>query len=71
VREGYSIDSGTVSFVRAQLAAFTAAAPTYPADTFAGRGIVTVGGGMRYIIPAWMMVHQLRHLGEWVGGGDW
>ncbi len=28
-----------------------------------GRGIVTVGGGLRYIVPAWINVHQLRHMG--------
>jgi hypothetical protein len=63
VREGARIPAGTVAFVRARRVAFSAAVPAYPADAFAGRGIVTVGGGMRYIVPAWIMVHQLRHAG--------
>lgn len=50
--------------VRSQLNGLLAAIPAYPPDAFSGRGIVTVGGGMRYIVPAWMMVHQLRHLGR-------
>jgi hypothetical protein len=54
-----------VSYVRSRLTSFQAAMPTYPAAAFGGRGLVTVGGGMRYIIPAWIMVHQLRHLGGW------
>ncbi len=24
---------------------------------------MTVGGGLRYIVPAWINIHQLRHLG--------
>lgn len=63
VREGARVEAATTAFVRRQLAAFMAAAPAYPQGTFSGRGIVTIGGGMRYIIPAWMAVHQLRHLG--------
>ncbi|GBF93077.1 hypothetical protein Rsub_05688 [Raphidocelis subcapitata] len=63
VREGARIPRSTVQSVRSQLNGLLAAIPGYPHGTFSGRGIVTVGGGMRYIVPAWMMVHQLRHLG--------
>ncbi|KIZ05690.1 hypothetical protein MNEG_2267 [Monoraphidium neglectum] len=63
VREGSSIPRSTVEYVRSQLAAYSAAMPTYPRGAFSGAGVVTVGGGMRYIIPAWIMVHQLRHTG--------
>ncbi|KAI8468938.1 MAG: mannosyltransferase putative-domain-containing protein [Monoraphidium minutum] len=63
VREGKRIPPATVSFVRSRLNGFMAEMPPYPAAAFSGRGLVTVGGGMRYIIPAWIMVHQLRHKG--------
>eukprot|EP00877_Chromochloris_zofingiensis_P001671 jgi/Chrzof1/11504/UNPLg00437.t1 len=53
----------SVESARLQFEAFKANLPPYPIGVFQGRGIVTVGGGMRYIIPAWINVHQLRHTG--------
>jgi hypothetical protein len=38
-----------------------AAIPPYP-NTFAGRGIVTCGGGLGYFTCAWVCIHQLRRL---------
>ena len=32
-------------------------------DTFAGRGIVICGGGMKYFPPAWVCIHTLRRFG--------
>ncbi len=36
---------------------------TYPADQFAGRGIVTCAGGRKYTVPAYVLVRSLRHVG--------
>jgi hypothetical protein len=41
---------------------FMKALPDYPADRFAGRGIVVVAGG-RYLEPALVMIKMLRQLG--------
>jgi hypothetical protein len=35
----------------------------YPADQFAGRGVVTCAGGPKYTVPAYVMVKALRHVG--------
>jgi hypothetical protein len=36
---------------------------TYPRERFAGRGIVMAAGGLRYMIPAWVAIRALRHVG--------
>lgn len=66
--------SATAAFVRDQLRAFAAAAGggalSYPGgDVFAGRGVVMVGGGLKYMVPLWIAVHQLRHTGAWAAAG--
>lgn len=35
----------------------------YPAEQFAGRGVVTCAGGIKYGVPAWVMIRALRHVG--------
>jgi len=63
-REGRRLPARDVAAVRAALDAFLAAAPPFPpAGTFRGRGIVLVGGGLRYLVPAWIGVHMLRAAG--------
>ncbi|GBF98544.1 pantothenate synthetase [Raphidocelis subcapitata] len=63
VREGRRISGATVALVRSQLDSLLRSAPPYPEGAFSGRGVVTVGGGVKYLVPAWLLVHQLRHLG--------
>eukprot|EP00877_Chromochloris_zofingiensis_P011779 jgi/Chrzof1/6855/Cz02g01020.t1 len=36
---------------------------SYPEDTFSGRGIVMVGGGVKYAIPAYVSLYALRRTG--------
>jgi alpha 1,2-mannosyltransferase len=52
-----------VERVRAQWQAFVRHAPPYPVGNFSGRGIVTLAGGLRYTVPAWVNVHMLRRTG--------
>jgi hypothetical protein len=42
---------------------FAANRTPYPADRFAGRGIITCAGGKRYTVPAYVMVRMLRLAG--------
>ena len=55
-----------------------ASAPPYPADRFAGRGIVICASGLRYFVCAWICVRMLQRLGcelpieFWaLGADDW
>lgn len=48
---------------QARLNAFIAAVPEYPAERFAGRGIVICAGGLRYFTNAWVCVNILREHG--------
>jgi hypothetical protein len=43
--------------------AFCAALPPYPSRRFAGRGVVLVGGGVRYLPSLYVTVRALRHAG--------
>lgn len=36
---------------------------SYPADQFSGRGVVIAAGGLKYLVPAWVCVRALRHVG--------
>jgi hypothetical protein len=42
-----------------------------PRPVFAGRGVVMVGGGLRYLTPAWTSLHVLRKTGESLLTGVW
>lgn len=42
-----------VAAARAQLEAFRQTLPEYPETAFRGRGVVLVGGGLRYFVPMW------------------
>ena len=44
-------------------AQFIKTIPPYPAQRFAGRGLVICGGGALYFTCAWVVVQQLRRLG--------
>lgn len=35
----------------------------YPEAKFSGRGVVIAAGGLRYLVPAWVCVRALRHVG--------
>lgn len=48
---------------RARLEAVAAASYPFPAERFAGRGIVICGGGFKYFPCVWVCVNMLRHLG--------
>ncbi len=37
-------------------------APPFPASRFRGRGIVVCGGGP-HLVPAWVCIHMVRHMG--------
>lgn len=37
-------------------------APKYPTHTFKGRGIVIAGGGVKYLVSAYINVRMLRHV---------
>lgn len=63
VREKRRLPPATVSRARAALDGFLSAVPSYPSAAFKGRGIVFVGGGLRYLVPAWIGVHMLRAAG--------
>ncbi len=45
-----------------------AAAGAGAGGVFHGRGVVMVGGGLRYLVPAWVNLHVLRRTG---GSGEW
>ena len=42
---------------------FLRESPAYPAEGFAGRGIVILAGGLTYMVPAWVNIHMLRRTG--------
>ena len=49
---------------RQQWRAFLEAAPSYPAEKmFTGQGVCILGGGNKYMVPAWVNVHMLRATG--------
>lgn len=60
VARGEAMDDDDVATARKQWRRFVADAPPYPADLFAGRGIVTTGGGLRYMVPVWVSINMLR-----------
>lgn len=49
---------------RAQWHKYMEEAPGYPEGMFAGKGIVILGGGLTYMVPAWVNVHMLRRTGS-------
>lgn len=64
VRDGVRLPARDVADAAAALTAFREAAPPYPGPpTFAGRGVVILGGGLTYTVPAWVALHMLRRAG--------
>jgi hypothetical protein len=51
---------------RARLEAVVESEYPYPAERFAGRGIVICGGGAKYFPGVWVCVKMLRHLECWL-----
>lgn len=52
----------TIANAAAQAARFVEQIPPYPGG-YAGRGIVTCAGGVKYLTCAWVLIKMLRHLG--------
>ena len=58
---GARMPPADVARATAQWRAFLANAPAHPGEAvFAGRGVVIGGGGLRYMVPAWVALHALR-----------
>ncbi len=60
VARGEAMADADVAAARAQWRAFVAGSPPYPRGLFSGRGIVTTGGGLRYMVPVWVSINMLR-----------
>jgi len=60
VARGEAMDDDDVATARTQWRRFAAQTPEYPADLFTGRGIVTTGGGLKYMVPVWVSINMLR-----------
>lgn len=50
--------------IREQWQSFIGKAPPYPAETFHGKGIVILAGGLTYMVPAWVNIQMLRRTGR-------
>lgn len=64
VMEGLRLGRATVDQLAAVVAGVLADVPPYPPAAFSGRGVVMVGGGLHYLIPAWASLSVLRKSGE-------
>ena len=62
--EGLRLGRATVDQLAAVVAGVLADVPPYPPAAFSGRGVVMVGGGLHYLIPAWASLSVLRKSGE-------
>ena len=60
VARGEEMEAEDVATARKQWRRFVSEAPEYPADLFSGRGIVTTGGGLKYMVPVWVSINMLR-----------
>ena len=63
VVDGLRMDVADVAVIKEQVSAYRDQVPTYPAHLYKGRGIVIVGGGLKYMVSAWINVHLLRRAG--------
>ena len=64
VARGERMSAEDVLTARTQWLSFMARAPAYPAEKFfSGRGIVTTGGGLRYMVPTLVSVYMIRRTG--------
>ncbi|PNW78213.1 hypothetical protein CHLRE_09g386734v5 [Chlamydomonas reinhardtii] len=61
--EGLRLGRATVDQLAAVVAGVLADVPPYPPAAFSGRGVVMVGGGLHYLIPAWASLSVLRKSG--------
>ena len=57
---GEEMEQEDVTIARKQWRRFVAEAPEYPPQLFSGRGIVTTGGGLKYMVPVWVSINMLR-----------
>ena len=60
VARGETMKEADVAAARQQWLAFVDLAPPYPRNYYSGRGIVTTGGGLRYMVPVWVNINMLR-----------
>jgi hypothetical protein len=60
VARGEEMEPEDVATARKQWRRFVAEAPEYPQELFSGRGIVTTGGGLKYMVPVWVSINMLR-----------
>lgn len=63
VSAGKRMSHADVAAAQGQWEAFLRAAPEYPDSVLSGRGIVMIGGGLRYSMPAWVAIHMIRRSG--------
>eukprot|EP00884_Botryococcus_braunii_P021243 jgi/Botrbrau1/7802/Bobra.0159s0230.1 len=63
VRDGVHMPWEDILAARGQWERYMEEAPIYPSAMFAGKGIVILGGGLTYMVPAWVNVHMLRRTG--------
>lgn len=54
------LSAQAVAALHDSFAAFRQEAPAAPAEIWSGRGIVMVGGGLKYMVSAWINIHLLR-----------
>ena len=60
VARGEAMEAEDVATARKQWRRFVNEAPEYPEALFSGRGIVTTGGGLKYMVPVWVSINMLR-----------
>ena len=63
VRDGVLMSDVDVQRAQQQLDSFMQLVPSYPSQSFAGEGIVTISGGLSYIAPSYVMLSMLRRCG--------
>lgn len=64
VRLGLKLKQSDVAFLRDHVRAVESELLPYPEGLFEGRGVVTIGGGLKYLVPAWVMINMLRRSGS-------
>jgi len=63
VARGESMSDADVLKARNQWKDYMGRIPEYPGELFGGRGIVTTGGGLKYMVPTIVSIYMIRHVG--------
>lgn len=65
VLEGKSLPADDIRAAREKWQRYIVRAPHYGSHSslFSGEGVVTIGGGLQYFVPAWVMISMLRKSG--------